>query len=116
MNKISSDPLGLYREMIECGELREDVVQAHIVDKFQTLHMVLLRGQSEKEKGLFGKIFGEKPKFDRSRGLYIHGDVGRGKSMLMDLFYSLAPIKEKRRVHFHALRFNIKQHFTVPRR
>ena len=109
MNKISSDPLGLYREMIECGELREDVVQAHIVDKFQTLHMVLLRGQSEKEKGLFGKIFGEKPKFDRSRGLYIHGDVGRGKSMLMDLFYSLAPIKEKRRVHFHAFMLEIHQ-------
>jgi len=36
------------------------------------------------------------------RGIFIHGDVGTGKSMLMDVFYNLAPVPRKRRVHFHS--------------
>jgi cell division protein ZapE len=35
------------------------------------------------------------------RGLYVHGAVGRGKTMLMDMFYELVPAKRKRRAHFH---------------
>ncbi|TGP29352.1 cell division protein ZapE, partial [bacterium M00.F.Ca.ET.228.01.1.1] len=35
------------------------------------------------------------------RGLYIHGGVGRGKTMLMDMFFELLPVRRKRRVHFN---------------
>src|SRR5262249_57433626 len=35
------------------------------------------------------------------KGLYIHGDVGRGKTMLMDLFFAASPVRRKRRAHFH---------------
>jgi cell division protein ZapE len=38
---------------------------------------------------------------DPIRGLYIHGSVGRGKTMLMDMFFNLAPVARKRRAHFH---------------
>ena len=38
----------------------------------------------------------------RCSGLYIHGGVGRGKTMLMDMFFALVPVRRKRRVHFNA--------------
>jgi protein AFG1 len=60
---------------------------------------------------LFGRLFGSKPKEqpieeipeDLPRGLYLYGDVGSGKTMLMDLFYDTLPsgVTSKTRIHFH---------------
>ena len=47
------------------------------------------------------RLFGRAASTPRPRGIYIVGQVGRGKSMLMDLFFDLAPVTEKRRIHFH---------------
>ncbi|HEX5007270.1 MAG TPA: cell division protein ZapE [Hyphomonadaceae bacterium] len=78
----------LYRARLAAAVLLPDPAQAEAVERLDALAVALSRS-----RGWFG---GPRPK-----GLYIWGGVGRGKSMLMDLFFEAAPVKEKRRVHFH---------------
>ena len=86
-----------YRDGIAAGRIKGDPHQARAVAALQRLH-VKLQGYRPGARGFFG-LGAVKP---APRGLYIHGPVGRGKSMLMDLFFDGAPVKHKRRVHFHA--------------
>jgi len=99
-------PITRYRGMIAAGELRPDPAQAVAVEKLQLLHMRLRDYDPQKGKrvarGWFGFGKGAPHKQIQLTGLYLYGGVGRGKSMLMDLFYDRAPVRPKRRVHFHA--------------
>src|SRR5690606_31078935 len=79
----------LYSARLDAGVLLPDPAQAEAVERLDALAKAL--GAS---RGWFGG--GRRP-----RGLYVWGEVGRGKSMLMDLFFEAAPVRNKRRVHFH---------------
>jgi cell division protein ZapE len=83
-----------YRQRLAEGELRPDVAQAAAVEALARLESDL---DTAGEPGF--SLFGRKPK--GQKGVYLWGPVGRGKSMLMDLFFDSAPIAKKRRVHFH---------------
>ncbi len=99
-------PMARYRELIRSGSIRADPAQRAAVEKLQLLHMRLKDYDPDQGKqvalGWLG--FGRKAaKADKLlTGLYLFGGVGRGKSMLMDLFFDGAPVETKRRVHFHA--------------
>ncbi|MEM7546342.1 MAG: cell division protein ZapE [Pseudomonadota bacterium] len=99
-------PLTKYREMIASGALNDDMAQRLALEKLQLLHTRLKDYDPWKGKRVARGIFGwgrEAAKKDSDlNGLYIYGGVGRGKSMLMDLFFERATIKLKRRIHFHA--------------
>ena len=84
--------------MLACGELEADAAQAAVVEKLQGLSAALAQ-----EKG-GRRLFRKK---ETPRGLYLHGEVGRGKSLLMDLFFDAAPVSAKRRVHFHAFMLEV---------
>jgi cell division protein ZapE len=85
-----------YQSRIADHDLKPDHGQAHVVEALDGL---ALRLQSQ-QGGIFKKLFGGAP--EPVRGIYIHGPVGRGKTMLMDLFFDSVDGPKKRRVHFHA--------------
>lgn len=83
----------IYQNLIEAGELQADDAQLYVLPEFERIRAAL---NAPVKKGLFRKA-PEPP-----RGLYLWGGVGRGKSMLMDLFVEHLGDIPARRVHFHA--------------
>ena len=111
--KIAAGPLPAYRAKLAAGELRADAAQALAAEKLQDLWR-RTRGYdpradsdaaSPEEGGFLSRFFRRKPvdeaPGDVPTGLYLVGEVGRGKSMLMDLFFDTADVPRKRRIHFH---------------
>ena len=94
-----------YRALVAAGELRPDSAQEHAAEALDRLQGELA-DTSDRGGGLLGRLFKRSPA-PRPRGLYLWGGVGRGKSMLMDLFVETLPITEKRRVHFHAFMLEV---------
>lgn len=88
-----------YDELVAAGELRPDPEQAAAVDQLARLQSELDREPAK--PSLLGRLFGADPVV-QPRGIYMWGGVGRGKSMLMDLFHDTLAIDDKRRAHFHA--------------
>jgi cell division protein ZapE len=99
------------------GQVRADPVQEKIVARLQAVHDQLSAiAPAPAKQGFWARLgFGasEKPAAG-PHGLYIWGPVGRGKSMLMDLFFDDAPVANKRRVHFHE--FMLEVHDRLHRR
>jgi len=99
------------------GQVRADPVQEKIVQRLQAVHEQLAAMTGEPPKpGLLARLgLVSAPKQPVGpHGLYIWGPVGRGKSMLMDLFFDDAPVARKRRVHFHE--FMLEVHDRLHRR
>jgi cell division protein ZapE len=85
----------LYRQKAEQGLIQFDPAQAAAVELLAVLENRLKDWRPGKARFLFGRL---EP---APQGLYLYGGVGRGKSMLMDLFFDVAPVEHKRRIHFH---------------
>ena len=94
-----SDSLSdIYAAKVAAGAITADPAQQAAIPALDTL-MVRLTTPAPK-KGLLSGLRATKVP-EGAQGLYLWGGVGRGKSMLMDLFFNSVPIEAKRRVHFH---------------
>jgi cell division protein ZapE len=95
-------PYARYKELVAKGDLQADAAQDAAARRLNLLHKELARTRKP-------FLFWRKPK--APKGLYLWGGVGRGKSLLMDLFYNNTPLAKKRRVHF--LEFMIETHEEI---
>jgi len=107
--------LDRYQALVEAGELRADTEQLAAANRLARLQDELESAQSTGAgSGLLGKLF--RRKAEAPRGIYMWGGVGRGKSMLMDLFHETLSIAAKRRVHFHAFMLEVQALLREERR
>lgn len=101
---MTQGPVHTFRTLVATGELDDDAAQRFAVEKLQLLH-TQLDGYNAAKPTLAGfGLFGwgrERIMQAEIKGLYLYGGVGRGKSMLMDMFFYTANVDKKRRVHFH---------------
>jgi cell division protein ZapE len=89
-----------YRALVSSGAIEADAAQARAVEAFAALDQRLASYKPARKQGLLGRLFADKDQAP-PRGLYVHGEVGRGKTMLMDLFFQQSLVVHRRRAHFH---------------
>ena len=107
-----SNLLTRYHALVAAGELRPDADQAKAAARLAALQAAL---EAAPRKGsLLSRVLSRPPEVPR--GLYLWGGVGRGKSMLMDLFHDSLTIPEKRRVHFHAFMLEVHERLREARK
>ena len=106
---MTDGPLSVYRARRGTGTLKADPAQELAAEKLESLwHALKGYRPATGQTGWRARLGLARRPDPAPQGLYIYGDVGRGKSMLMDLFFETAPVEEKVRVHFHA--FMLKVH------
>src|SRR3954468_4027296 len=111
-------PAALYRERAGGGAIRADAAQLCAGARLRLLYGALhdYKPAGTARRGLLARLgLGERPP-EPPRGIYLWGPVGRGKSMLMDLFFASTPVANKRRVHFHAFMLDVHARIERERR
>lgn len=99
-------PLDALYEKIDKGELLPDPIQVKVCEALQRVYDDV-EEYNPAENGIFNRLFGSKRKVPK--GLYIHGAVGGGKTMLMDIFHNCCDFDRKSRVHFHSFMVDVHQ-------
>jgi cell division protein ZapE len=92
-----------YAHLASHGEVTTEPAQMEVVQALDRLIDEIAAKRLARKSSALGWLFAKKPEtLAPVRGLYIHGGVGRGKTMLMDLFFETVPVRRKRRAHFNA--------------
>jgi cell division protein ZapE len=117
MSEMSPPPItAQYAALVAAGEIEEDPAQEEVVAKLARLNERLAMHRLARKSSSLGWLFGQK--VDRGedlKGVYIWGEVGRGKTMLMDMFFAACPVQRKRRAHFHQFMLDVQERLNVYR-
>lgn len=91
-----------YAALIAAGKIEADPGQAELAQHFAALERRIAMHRLARKSSSLGWLFGRRQNTEPPiKGLYIYGEVGRGKTFLMDLFFEACVAQRKRRAHFH---------------
>jgi cell division protein ZapE len=106
-----------YETLVAAGEIERDRAQEAVLARLAQLEHRLTQHRLARKSSSLGWLFGARERREEPiKGLYIFGDVGRGKTMLMDLFFATSPVVRKRRVHFHEFMGDVHERMGIFRR
>jgi cell division protein ZapE len=99
-----------YQARVRASEIEPDPAQAAVVATLTRLETRLAQHRLSRKSSSLGWLFAKrKLNGGPLKGLYVHGEVGRGKTMLMDLFFATSPVVRKRRAHFHEFMLDVHE-------
>jgi cell division protein ZapE len=99
-----------YAAGVADGRFERDPGQFAVVDVLARLETRIVEYRLARKSSSLGWLFGSSERRQTQlKGLYIYGDVGRGKTMLMDLFFEASPVVRKRRAHFHEFMIDVHE-------
>ncbi len=99
-----------YAAAIAANLIESDPAQLVVVDKLTRLESQIVQHRLARKSSSLGWLFAKSASSSPPiKGLYIYGDVGRGKTMLMDLFFDASPVVRKRRAHFHEFMLDVHE-------
>ncbi len=103
-----------YAALVAAAKIEADPAQAALARHFADLERRLAEHRLARKSSALGWLFGKRDSArEPLRGLYVYGEVGRGKTMLMDLFFAASPVERKRRAHFHEFMADVHERVRV---
>ena len=102
-----------YAALVAAGEIERDPAQEAALAVLAQLEARLATYRLARKSSSLGWLFGRQEPKEPIKGVYLHGDVGRGKTMLMDLFFEASPVARKRRAHFHEFMADVHERVHI---
>ena len=106
---MPSSIIAQYAAGVAAGRVERDAAQIAVVDRLARLEGEIIEHRLARKSSSLGWLFARDKKQAPLKGLYIYGEVGRGKTMLMDLFYEASPVQRRRRAHFHEFMIDVHE-------
>jgi cell division protein ZapE len=113
---MTNSVAAFYAASVAAGRLEYDTGQRAVVEKLARLEARIAQRRLAHKSSALGWLFASRERaLAPIKGLYLYGDVGRGKTMLMDFFFENSPVERKRRAHFHEFMLDVHERIYAVR-